>query len=26
VLDRDGDVIPDDKDKCPDDPEDKDGF
>jgi OmpA-OmpF porin, OOP family len=24
--DRDGDGIPDDKDKCPDDPEDKDGF
>ena len=26
MLDRDGDGIPDDKDKCPDDPEDKDGF
>jgi outer membrane protein OmpA-like peptidoglycan-associated protein len=26
VMDRDGDGIPDDKDKCPDDPEDKDGF
>jgi outer membrane protein OmpA-like peptidoglycan-associated protein len=26
VLDRDGDGIPDDLDKCPDDPEDKDGF
>src|SRR3970040_2924263 len=26
VADRDGDGIPDDKDKCPDDPEDKDGF
>ena len=26
TLDRDGDGIPDDVDKCPDDPEDKDGF
>jgi outer membrane protein OmpA-like peptidoglycan-associated protein len=26
VQDRDGDGIPDDVDKCPDDPEDKDGF
>ena len=26
VLDRDGDGIPDDLDKCPDEPEDKDGF
>jgi outer membrane protein OmpA-like peptidoglycan-associated protein len=26
VSDRDGDGIPDDVDKCPDDPEDKDGF
>ena len=26
VSDRDGDGIPDDLDKCPDDPEDKDGF
>ena len=26
VLDRDGDGIPDDKDKCPNEPEDKDGF
>jgi len=26
VLDRDGDGIPDAVDKCPDDPEDKDGF
>ncbi|MDY0000443.1 MAG: OmpA family protein [Polyangia bacterium] len=26
VLDTDGDGIPDDKDKCPNDPEDKDGF
>jgi outer membrane protein OmpA-like peptidoglycan-associated protein len=26
VLDRDGDGIPDDVDKCPDEPEDKDGF
>ena len=26
VLDRDGDGIPDNLDKCPDDPEDKDGF
>ena len=25
-YDRDGDGIPDDKDKCPNDPEDKDGF
>ena len=26
ILDRDGDGIPDDLDKCPDEPEDKDGF
>ncbi|MBN2723931.1 MAG: OmpA family protein [Deltaproteobacteria bacterium] len=26
ILDTDGDGIPDDKDKCPNDPEDKDGF
>ncbi|HJX64205.1 MAG TPA: OmpA family protein [Polyangia bacterium] len=26
VLDRDGDGIPDDADKCPNEPEDKDGF
>jgi len=26
IQDRDGDGIPDDLDKCPDDPEDKDGF
>ena len=26
TFDRDGDGIPDDVDKCPDDPEDKDGF
>ena len=26
VFDRDGDGIPDDLDKCPDEPEDKDGF
>jgi outer membrane protein OmpA-like peptidoglycan-associated protein len=26
VLDRDGDGIPDDRDKCPNEPEDKDGF
>jgi OmpA-OmpF porin, OOP family len=26
IGDRDGDGIPDDKDKCPDEPEDKDGF
>ena len=26
VLDTDGDGIPDDKDKCPNEPEDKDGF
>jgi outer membrane protein OmpA-like peptidoglycan-associated protein len=26
VVDRDGDGVPDSKDKCPDEPEDKDGF